>query len=77
MIYSFLSLPFWPGSGSAFFCGSGQGKNIRIRADPDPKPCSEQDLKEVNRSPIDFFCKSTNLLLETHKIDSFFFLETN
>ena len=55
---------------------------LRIRTgqkhtDPDPKHCSEQDLKEVNRSPIDFFCKSTNLLLETHKIDSFFFLETN
>ena len=29
MIYPFLSLPFWP--------GSGQGKNMRIRADPDPK----------------------------------------
>ena len=23
MIYSFLSLPFWPGSGSANLCGSG------------------------------------------------------
>ena len=32
MIYSFLTLPFWPGS------GSDQGKNMRIRADPDPDP---------------------------------------
>ena len=33
---SFLSLPFWP--------GSGQGKNMRIRADPDPKPCENHIL---------------------------------
>ena len=40
MICSFLSLPFWPGSGSANLCGSGsdQGKNMRIRADPHPDP---------------------------------------
>ena len=38
-------LTFLPGSGSANLCGSGSGqaKNMRIRADPDPKPCWRQN----------------------------------
>ena len=40
-LFIFLSFTFWPGYGSANLCRSGSepGKNIRISADPDPKPC--------------------------------------
>ena len=36
MTYSFISFPFWP--------GSGPGKNMRIRADADPKPWKKFEI---------------------------------
>ena len=68
------------GFGSPFFCGSGPGKNMRIRADPDPKTCLEVAntnvfQEEEKQATIQFTAENGQSMFQPFEVCNFLMVE--